>query len=70
MKTDGSFEALLISLSPVFGQADVGGPRGHVYHHPPDGRHSVRVVLEVGQHVHDGVANLRRKIFHDTDKNI
>ena len=43
---------------PVLGDADVSGPSCHVYDHSSDGGHGVGVVLEVRQHIHDGVTNL------------
>ena len=46
----------MVSL-PVLGNADVSGPCSHVYDHSSDGGHGVGVVLEVRQHIHDGVTN-------------
>ena len=43
---------------PVLGDADVRGASGHVDDHASDGGHGVGVVLEVRQHIHDGVTNL------------
>ena len=53
-----SVRSIILQVLPVLGDADVRGASGHVDDHASDGGHGVGVVLEVRQHIHDGVTNL------------